>query len=202
MRREGRNCFLLGLVLSVGFGSIAVLAWETAQGYPPALVAGGLMGVFAVWLVWFTLSSLRHWVQPTSHPLYRELSSFGLAVTVFESQVAQADRIGAFVFLPEGLYDTSGVRFSAYRDVMWMYKKTVNYGQHLVVCRRDGARHGFNGSAIRVQGVLAILALKCPWAVTGFSGELENRWIKQRAQFIAEVDAARQPVEALMHQPV
>lgn len=198
VRREGRNCFLLGLTLTSVFGALSVFMLDTKDRYVPALLAGGVLALSTLGLIWFTVSSLRQWIQPAGHSLYRELARFGLSVAEFETQVEEAQRVGAFVFLPEGLYDSAGVRFSPYRDLMWVHQKVVSSSmngvqvrttEHLVLYRRDGARHGFNGSGIAIQGLMAILSLRCPWVIQGYSAALEARWMKQRAEFIAEVDA-------------
>jgi hypothetical protein len=195
--REGRDCFLLGAGMTLFFGLLLGYGLMDGEVKGEEWIAVGGLSLLIAGGLWLTLSGVRGLSNPQGHVVYREMREAGLEPLDFEQQVEQAQRVGSFVFLADGLYDAAAVRFSLYRDLMWMYQKVVKKSmngvhvvttEHLVVHRRRGGIHGFNGSGTVVQGIMAILAVRCPWIVTGYSAALEAKWNNQHQEFIASVD--------------
>lgn len=156
-----------------------------------------------------SLRALRFAVDGSNHPIMKRFQVYGDAdgaITELETDMRlDTTAIGPFHFSAHWLlYRHWGVGLNAMRlaDVVWMY-------QHITQVRTYGIPTGKTFSVViwdkhgnRIQpsrlkkeqahDVLVAIAQQTPWVVGGFSPELEQRWRKQRAEFVAQVEQRRQ----------
>ena len=191
--RGNRSVLYLGLGLAL-VGAVLSLLFDNIYGL--LLIASPGVVALAVWL--------RRRLDPTAHPVYKQLDRYGdraqLTAEVerefADAAIDEQPHLGAR-WLAVG--DTYGVHLVPWRAVAWL---------HLVEHRQSGRVMGYK---VRVwttdprtittglvrdreeqQGLLARLCERAPWAEVGYSPEQQKAWEKDRAAVLARVEARRQ----------
>jgi hypothetical protein len=169
--------------------------WMLGIGVPLAALA-----------IWNLLKWSRRTSDFGSHPIVQQLGGEA-AVLQYGQQLetemtAGGEKFGAgtvttsWVVVPS-TYHTNIARLE---DMAWVYKKITKHSVNFIptgktyealLWTRGGKMISVSGKEPQVDQMLRTIASRCPWVVAGFSAELENAWTKDRAGFIAAVNARR-----------
>lgn len=171
----------------------------------------GYLGI-PLWLavaglcLWGLLRAIQWRASPLSHPIARALGRFGdaqQAIGAIEAELlAPHAQIGDAHLTTNWLVLAQPIRLEAARldEIVWLYKlvtkRRVNgvpVGQSLSAEIRD--RHGVAisvfGSEAQVNQLLHAAAQRSPWAIVGYSAEVEQAWKKNRGAVVASVEQRR-----------
>jgi hypothetical protein len=156
---------------------------------------------------------LRSIVAPSNHAIMQRFAVYDDpegAISELETDMRlETTHIGPFHLSAHWLiYQHWGVGLNAMRhaDIVWMY-------QHITQMRTYGIPTGKTFSVViwdkhgnRIQpsrlkkeqarDMLVAIAERTPWVVGGYSAELDLRWRKQRAEFVAQVEQRRQQMQS------
>ena len=187
--RGNRNLLLAGIVLIVVGGGLAALFghWFPLILLVPGVVVLGL----GLWRI----------LNPKTHPLYQYLARFGDVQQVVPRINAEfagitpgdTPQFGSS-WLAQG--HTFGLDLVPWQDIAWLHIYTqVRNGVRANFVRvrsRDGRQFVMPvAQEAQAEQLLRELHARAPWAEVGFSRELEQQWIKERAAFLQRVDARK-----------
>jgi len=188
--RGNRNLLLVGGVLVIiGAG----LAAFFSHWFPLLLVIPGIIALGA---------GLRHLINPRGHPIYRALGRLGNLQELIQQvnedfagiKPDDQPQLGPH-WLAQG--NTYGVILVRWQDVAWMhlYVRIRNNARsnYVRVYGRDGTQLTVPAGAQQPQAeqFLQTLHARAPWAEVGYSRELEQQWLKDRASFLQRIDARK-----------
>jgi hypothetical protein len=158
-------------------------------------------------------SELAAWVQQQqdikSHPTFKKLSTYGQPDIIAQSIDREINTSNVIVYKNTKITDTwllhqhkHVLELGKLVDLVWIYFQTASrdiYGiiplgtKYTVVCYdRNGDRVEITETKERVLTLIEQIHTRVPWAIVGYTDELELLWIKDRANFIAMVDKDRQ----------
>ena len=187
--RGNRNLLLAGIVLIVVGGGLAALFghWFPLLLLVPGVVVLGL----GLWRI----------LNPKAHPLYQYLARFGDVQQVVQRINAEfagikpgdTPQFGSN-WLAQG--HTFGLDLVPWQDIAWLhiYTQVRNSvrANFVRVRSRDGKQFVMPvAQEAQAERLLRELHMRAPWAEVGFSRELEQQWIKERAAFLQRVDARK-----------
>src|SRR5262249_8395936 len=140
--------------------------------------------------------------EPSSHPAARRLAAWGdpILISADAEHEVRSPRLksGGWRLTEKYLIRTTFFTFDLHRfdDLLWSYKKVTQHRVNFIptgktyqaafVCQ--GGTALVSGSQKNVDALLAYAAERAPWALTGFTPELDQLFKKQNAQFRAAVD--------------
>lgn len=162
-------------------------------------VGTGAVAILALGGVWGMFNFISRSSNPAKHPTLRRLSRFGeveQVVDSIEKDLANGeDKVAKLRLSKNWLINAGGSSFEAmpYHSLVWGYKmiQQGRYGKTYFAHFYDKTGVGIviqdneNNVNIMLQAVYA----RAPWAVFGYSNDLKRNWDKNRASFIAEVEA-------------
>lgn len=164
------------------------------------MVVGGVVLIIGVWMI---MRVMRRRANPNLHPIMKSLAKFGdpdMVVNQIEMDMQRGQRkLGRLTFTTNWLFQSSLTSFTATRhsDIAWLYKLVTQRRTNGIptgktysamiwdrhgTCLRYDAREGDVNAALNAVSQMA------PWALGGFSTELDNLWKKNRPMFLASVD--------------
>jgi hypothetical protein len=161
--------------------------------------------LFALGFVWFAGRGMRWLGSPETHPVWQKLGKYGPAKQL-GSQVDAEFRSegGGETFGNAHLMTTWLVHSHAYNieiirmsDVVWAYLQVVRHyhsgiptgkSHYVKVFDRGGASAIISAKKKTAPVLLQSLQRRVPWAVYGFSADLEQLWKKRRQEFLSSVD--------------
>ena len=156
---------------------------------------------------------LTAWVQQQqdikSHPTFKKLSIYGQPEIIAQSIEQEINTSNVIVYKNPKITDAwllhqakHVLELGKLVDLVWIYFQTADsdfYGiiplgtKYTVVCHdRHGDKIEIPKTKERVLTLIEQIHTRVPWAIVGHTDELELLWIKDRADFIAVVDEARQ----------
>lgn len=172
------------------------------SGYVGLLFAA-LAILLALWLLFIGLTRI---FAPHTHPLWTSLKRFGDPQTVADSirddmamphtQIGKV-RIGSKWIVANG---SDQFRATQLEDVVWLYNKVTRRRVNGIptgktfeaqIWDRYGKLIGFSGAEAKILAALTAIRSAAPWAIGGYSAELEQAWKKNRAEIITAVDQKR-----------
>ncbi len=178
----------------------------------------GYIGIVAGLLVialslWGLVGGLRRMSDPNAHPIMKKLERFGpldFVTSRIDAELASAhQQIGKMHLTANWLVFADSASFLAarYEDIIWIYKHVLTqrtYGivtartYTAIVADRFGERLNFTAGRKEqpANEMLDAVYAHAPWAVTGYSNDLEKTWNKNRAAMIAEVDSRKAQMSA------
>ncbi len=177
------------------------------------LIAAGVLILAVIGLV----MALRRMSDPNSHPILKRLSRFGpldFTVSRIEAELAAPHptlRAGTGKLNLTNswlVYETlTNVLATRFEDIAWVYKHVFNYRQYFItvsrtfsamVCDRSGARMQVTvgGKEPPADEMLKAILERAPWAVVGYSDDLNRAWNTNRPAFLAAVDQRRTQQDA------
>lgn len=179
--------------------------------------------IFAVaavflWLLWvFLRRSLRYAMDPSTHPLLQRVAKWGdvhLISAEVERDLQDATRFHAHGDMLTDNYAVVDTFFIfnvlRMRDLLWAYKKITRRRiyffipagkEYEAILKFYGGqvafrKFGYGHREERVEEVLKWVAERAPWAVLGYSDQLNTLFTKQPAEFAQAVEARREELAA------
>jgi hypothetical protein len=163
--------------------------------------------VFGFSLVWLGFPAWRHLQNPSSHPVLYRVSSWGDSIGISveaerESSTPRYFKSGWDWLLTDNYLIKSKfftfdlLRFS---DLLWAYKRVTKHKVNFIptgktyeavlVCH--GGTATANSEENTIDLILTFAAERAPWAVFGFSKELEQLFEKNNRDFCFAVEQRR-----------
>jgi len=172
-----------------------------ANGYL-GIAAGTLFGLGLLWCLW---KGLTWSTKPETHHVWKKLAMYGPAEQVGSQLDAELrGEGGGEIFGNAHLTTNWLVHSSAYdvhvirmADVVWAYPQVVKHyhsgiptgKSHFVkVYDRPGALMTISVKKDVGPNLLLALQRRTPWAIYGFTADLEQMWKKRRSEFLLAVD--------------
>ena len=151
---------------------------------------------------------LRRQLQPDNHPLLRQLAKYGSLQDVrmrIDTEMRGengGEKFGAMQITTNWLINAAAYKTNvmATRDIVWAYPKVTKHyhngiptGKTYSAIIRDskGQSLEINGKKDSVPKLLESLQRRMPWAVIGYSKELEALWQKEKPKFFQLVEQRR-----------
>lgn len=153
--------------------------------------------------------NLKKWMtraaDPATSPIVTQMEHRGgmMACQQIDSEVAQSNgKIGkailtkSWVIAPH-LYHVSIMHFD---DVVWVYKKVtqrrVNFipagkTYAAILCASNGRMVQIDDKQEKIDQLLESIATKAPWAIAGFSDDVQKLWDKNRDALLQAVNQRR-----------
>jgi hypothetical protein len=155
---------------------------------------------------WNLLRVGQRWGKPEAHPIAKGLASAGEASIVaatIEQELPTSHKVGKTTITRNWLLQPTsyGLKTLQLGDLVWFYQKVTSHSTNgiptgktysTVMYDRAGRNFEIKGKEQQVGEIMTILYDKAPWAVTGYSDELQKMWQKQRQELIDAVDARRE----------
>jgi uncharacterized protein DUF6709 len=166
------------------------------------IAAGALVGLALVWCFW---KGLKWSAKPETHPVWKKLGKYGSALQVGSQLDAElrseggGETFGSAYLTTNWLVLSSTYNIEVMRmaDVVWAYPHVVKHyhsgiptgKSHFVkVFDREGASTTISVKKNVAPNLLLSIQRRVPWAIYGFSTDLEQTWKKRRAEFLLAVD--------------
>jgi hypothetical protein len=174
-------------------------------------LAAGYVGLFlglpcAALALWNLQKVGRRWGKPENHPIAKQLAKSGDASTAaaqIEQELTDGQKLGKVTVTPNWIMrqTTYGLDTVRLEDMVWFYQKVTTHRTNgiptgktysTVLHDRSGKGFEFSAKEQQVEQIMNILYDKAPWAISGYSDDLQKMWNKQRNDLIATVDERRQ----------
>ena len=169
------------------------------------------VGIFLLAGILITLALLYMWlrrtINPLRHPYMKALARYGdpkpLSETITYEMNNAHTKVNSYIHVtPHWLVFNRGVSFQVaqLREVTWAYQKVIQHKTYGINTRKTfevniwdqtGKMIAFIGSQNEVVGTLRAVGEAAGWVVIGYSSELDQKWRKSRAEFIAAVKQRR-----------
>jgi hypothetical protein len=154
--------------------------------------------------------NLKKWMMRnadrSNHPIYKKLRSYGepeqLRVEIENEMAQQPLSISpalitrAWVFVPFFF----GLKMSRLADIVWLYKKVTKHSYNFIPTGKTYAAllWSRSGESIEVSlkekktdELLQTITARVPWALLGFSNEIQGLWNSNRAALLQAVEERR-----------
>lgn len=172
----------------------------------------GLFFQIAILLV--ALFGLFVWLRrrnPSNHPVMKALGRYGDPAQVLEQiqsdEMLGTEQIGNLSLSRRWLSFSSGGTFHAARlaDVVWVYKMVTQHRTNgiptgktyaLHVWDRSGHQVALPGKEPMVDSMIEAIFQRTPWAIGGYTDEIQKLWAKDRPQFLAAVEERKARLNA------
>jgi hypothetical protein len=173
--------------------------------------AGGYWAIaiglaFLTLLAWKARPAWRGFEDPGSHPLAARVGKWGSPVDTAaaierEWRAPGTKRIGEWTLTERYLVQSALFRFNVLRfeDLLWAHKKVIKHSIDLIPTGKTyeaivhcyGGTAELPGSQKKVDEMLQEFGRRVPWAVVGFSAEIQQLFVKQNRDFCAAVEERR-----------
>jgi hypothetical protein len=168
------------------------------EGY---LAIAGLL-VFGFLLVRYGGPAWRHLQDPSSHPVVKRVVSWGdpvgIAAEARRESGSPRHKGGGWLVTDKYLIQSTFFTFDLLRlsDLLWAYKRVTKHSVNFIPTGKTyeavlacyGGQAAVKAREKNVDAVLAFAAERAPWAVFGFSKELETLFNKNNRDFCAAVE--------------
>jgi len=174
--------------------------------------AGGYWGiaiglVLLALLAWKARPAWRGLQDPGSHPLAVRVGKWGSPVDTSgaierEWRAPGNTRMGRWTVTPRYLIQSALFRFNVLRfeDLLWAYKKVTKHSVNFIptgktyqaIVHAYGGNAELPGSQKNVDAMLQEAARRAPWAIVGFTTEIQQLFLKNNREFCAAVEERRQ----------
>ncbi len=174
--------------------------------------AGGYWGigiglVLLALLAWKARPAWHGLQEPGSHPLAIRIGKWGSPVDTSaaierEWRAPGNKRMGRWTITPRYLIQSALFRFNVLRfeDLLWAYKKVTKHSVNFIPTGKtyQAIVHAYGGSAElagsqkNVDEMLQEAARRAPWAIVGFSAEIQQAFLKKNRDFCTAVEERRQ----------
>jgi len=177
------------------------------NGYTMLFIGLPLLAL-AGWNVW---KAMRRVSEIQTSPVWKHLAAYGNAEQLSqqieaELQPAMVRKYGKLQLTPQWMVRRKmfSTWVSPVGDLVWIYKKVTKHSVNfiptgktysVVLVGRHRQRTEEQMKEKAVNEMLGDLAARVPWALFGFSKELETAWTKNPASVIASVDSRYQQMK-------
>ncbi len=177
---------------------------------------GGILGMIAGAVVvglslWGLLLVIRRTSDPASHPVLKALARFGpldfVTSRIDAEMNGEHQKIGKLNLTNSWVIyeDRTHLNATRYEDVTWIYKHVTTQRYYGIPVSKTYTTLVFDRYGEKMQVVvgrkeqptdemLRAIAGRAPWAVMGYSNELDQAWKQDRAGFLAAVDRRKAEV--------
>ncbi len=172
----------------------------------------GYWGIVIAWLFFglFWKFGRPAWIRSqdvSKHPVVKRVEQWGDPIGV--SVDAQRELSNSVLYKSNGILITNKYvvrrRFFAFNilrfdDLVWAYKKVTQRYTYFIPTGKSfaatlifyGGGEAFSGNERTVDEVLKLASSKAPWAIVGYSAEINDLFSKQTSDFCQVVEARRQ----------
>jgi len=175
-----------------------------------AIVATLLFGFF---LVRLGVPAWRQLQDPSSHPVVRRVASWGDPIGIARDAEREwrttRHKSGGWLMTEKYFIQSTFFTFDLLQisDLLWAYKRVTKHSVNLIPTGKtyDAVFVCYGGTAViegyekDVNAMLAFAAERTPWAILGFSKELEQFFNKSNRDFCAAVKQRRRDWEQRAH---
>jgi hypothetical protein len=147
----------------------------------------------------------KHLRDPSAHPVIKRVGEWGDPVRLATAQQeANAPRFkgrNGWRVTEQYLARSTFFTFDLLRlsDLVWAYKKVTKHSVNFIPTGRTyeavlvcyGGTATITGKEQRIDAILTYAAERAPWAVFGFSEDLQRHWRKDQNSFCAAVEKRR-----------
>jgi hypothetical protein len=167
----------------------------------PGYIAGAVI-LLTGFLAWrFGMAPLKQYLAPSTHPVARRMASWGdaakLATQAEQESRSPLGKSRGWLVTGNYLIQSTFFTFDLHRlaDLQWAYKRVTSsnmvktYGAVLMM--NSGGSVEIHGAEKSVDAVLDSAAQRVPWAVFGYSPEIEQHFTKDRQGFAATIEQRR-----------
>lgn len=166
---------------------------------------------FLALLAWKARPAWRGFEDPGSHPLAARVGKWGSPVDTAaaierEWRTPGGKKMGYWTITERYLIRSSPFHFDVLRfvDLLWAYKKVTKKSVNFIPTGKSyeaivhcyGGTAELPGSQKKVDEMLQDAVRRVPWAVVGFSAEIQQLFTKQNRDFCAAVEERRQKLGA------
>lgn len=168
--------------------------------------------------LWLLITGARTMSNPEAHAIFKRLARYGTPKSVgtqIEMELKSEHTVlhKKAHFLRSWMVQKTNTSFDAvrYDDVAWFYKHILrNKSYGITVSKVYSAyvldRHGVKVAIVsrkeqHIDEILQALYAQVPWAVAGYSEEVNKAWNKDRVSFLAAVDLRRKQYAAQASRP-
>ncbi|RMG83461.1 MAG: hypothetical protein D6712_12965, partial [Chloroflexi bacterium] len=106
-------------------------------------------------------------------------------------------KVGNIYLGQNWMYYQFGANFQVIKlsDLAWLYKKVIKQRgvstYHAFFYDKHGKNVSVSARQKNVDAMLEAVAQRAPWAIAGYTAEIEKAWKKDRAGFLAAVEERR-----------
>jgi hypothetical protein len=169
----------------------------------PGYWALGSLLVFGFLLLRYGRPAWKHMKDPASHPLAERVQGWGdpIGVAAAAEREARSPRVkgrNGWALTDQFLMRSTFFTFDLLRlsDLLWAYKKVTKHSVNLIPTGKTyeavlvcyGGTATVPGNEKTVDGVLTLASERTPWAVFGFTKELESCFNQSPEEFCAAVE--------------
>ena len=163
-------------------------------------VAGAVIAVIGFFAVWLGSVALKRYRAPATHPLLGKVASWGdpgrIAAEAEAGARSPRHASGGWVVTDKYLIRSTFREFDLHRlaDLQWAYKRVTKSNfvkSYSAVMVMNGASVTILGTEKSVDAVLGLAAECAPWAVFGYSKEIEDHFKQNRQAFAATIEQRR-----------
>jgi Family of unknown function (DUF6709) len=172
----------------------------------PGYIFIGAVLLFFGLFAYYVPRTLRYYRDPSSDPVYARIASWGYALSLSqeienEYRAPNSRRLGSWVLTDRYMIRSSFFTFNVLRfaDLLWAYKKVTKRSVNFIPTGKtyESILMCYGGSAIirekdkKVDETLHYAAQRAPWAVFGYSKEIEGHFRNHNRDFCASVEARK-----------
>jgi hypothetical protein len=178
---------------------------------------GGIIGLVVMvplllLLVFLLVRAIQRSGDPTRHPFVQSLKRLGdpsaVASEIEAEMQAEHTQVGKVHVTRNWVVVSDKALFQAVRlsDMVWLYKQVTQHKTNGITTGRTYVANLFDshGEKVQITGpeetveqVLGRVYTAAPWAIAGYSADLEKAWNKDRASLLAAVAQRRQQTTAV-----
>lgn len=144
--------------------------------------------------------------NPSTHPIIVALGRFGsvpqLAMEIEGELRGETEALGSARVTQSWIFVSQNFGLSMCRipEIVWAYKKVTRHSWNFIptgksygaiIFGRDGRPIETGGAQKKMDRLLEIVGSRTPWALVGFSDEINNLVRSNWLGFVAEIDARR-----------
>ena len=173
----------------------------------------GISSVLVLFLLVTAVPAWKRLKDPATHPVVARVAAWGDLV----SQAVEIEREGRHPWRRSGslsitdhyIVNSGFFTFDVLRlaDLLWAYKKVTKKSVNFVPVGKDfhavlvcsGGSVEWKGSEKEVEEALRHAASRAPWAVFGYSKELEGQFRRNAAAFVTAIATRRRQHQAHAH---
>jgi hypothetical protein len=141
--------------------------------------------------------------NPAIHPIWKTLAGYGsvpqLVMNIDADLRGTTEKVGGTVVTSSWILRPRffELQFCRILDIVWAYKKITSHSINFIptgktyaalVFGRNGIPVEVDGKITKIDGLLQIIASRAPWAVIGFSKDLDKTIRANWLGFVAEID--------------
>ena len=161
--------------------------------------------------LWNIQNSIRRYMIPTLHPIYKSFRHYGDPLEVATSINKEFNDIEK---IPNSLITTHWLiiprffttDFIPLNQILWVYKKKTKHFVNtapshttfeVIISTRFSRQMQINSDELGVSKIIETLYQRVPWIIVGYNDELKKMYRKNRYELINYVDQRRE--ETLLH---